>query len=123
MAKEEKYIEALKQELKDQLKENRCYISEDGYDVLSDLIHYYTFKNEEEFQEHIYECVGEKFIYYSDAFDYLQEQNITSFKEAFNEGFGENVCTIATYYLEEEVWDFINHYIDFDVEIELEEEE
>ena len=46
---------------------------------------------------------------------YLRNNNITSFQEAFNEGFGENVCTIASYYLEQEVWGFISEYMDLSI--------
>lgn len=108
-------MDKIKETLKEQLKHNRYYCDEKCYDVISDIIEYYDFENEDEFRDHIYEAIGEAFIYYADAWDYLRNNNITSFQEAFGEGFGENVCTIASYYLEQEVCDFISEYMDLSI--------
>ena len=116
MNKEEK----LKEQLKASLENERYSMSDKCYDVLSDLIEYYTFKNRDEFENNVYEVVGEAFIYYSSAFNYLQEEGITNFECAISEGFGYDVCSIASYYLEEEVFDKINE-LDFDIEDEEEE--
>ena len=115
--------EKLKERLMEQLENNKWDCSEKCYNALDDIINYYDFNNEDEFTENIYDEVGEAFIYYADAFDYIREQWITDFQDAFNEGFGENVCTIATYYLEQEIWDFVNEHLDFDIEEDEEENE
>lgn len=51
--------------------------------------------------ETIYEISGDKFYYYSDGFDYLKEHNIYEFSDAVANGYGRDVCTIATYYYQE----------------------
>ena len=105
-------MDKIKEILEEQLEHNRYCCDEKCYDVISDVINYYDFETEDEFRESIYEATGEAFIYYADAWDYLRNNNIISFQEAFNEGFGENVCSIATYYLEEEIHDFLHEAMD-----------
>lgn len=108
-------MDKIKETLKEQLEHNRYYCDEKCYNVISDIIEYYDFENEDEFRDRIYGASGEAFIYYADAWDYLRYNNITSFQEAFNEGFGENVCSIATYYLEQEIWNFMSEYMDLSI--------
>lgn len=116
MTKQEWLQERLKEELKEQLERNACNCSDECYGVIESIINDYNFTNEDEFKEIIWQEVEECFIYYAAAFDYIRDQWITSFKEAFDEGFGENICTIASYYLEQEVYSFVNDYLDFDIE-------
>ena len=108
-------MDKIKEQLKEQLENNRFRCSEKCYDAISDIIEYYNFDNEDEFTDHIYEEIGEAFIYYADAYEYLQSENITDFKDALNSGFGENVCSIASYYLEEEISSFIYDYMDLSI--------
>lgn len=51
------------------------------------------------------EKVNDYFIYYNDAYDYLQDNNITDFEDAFNNGYTD-ICGIATYYLGAEFWGY-----------------
>lgn len=45
------------------------------------------------------------FTYYSDAWEYLQDENITDFEEAFQEWAVTDICGIACYYAEQRVRD------------------
>lgn len=112
-----------KEYLMEQLERNKYHISDKGYNCLESIINDYEWNNEDEFREHIYEATGEAFIYYSDAFDYLKDQNIFEFEDAFRDGFGYNVCSIATYYLEDEISAFLHDYMDFASLEELGDEE
>lgn len=112
--------ERLKERLKASLENERYSMSDKCYEVLSDLIEYYTFKNRDEFENFVYEEIENAFIYYNSAFNYLQEEGIVNFECAISEGFGYDVCSIASYYLEEEVFDKLNE-LDFDIEDEEEE--
>lgn len=46
----------------------------------------------------VIDAISDYFIYYSDAFDYLQNQDITDFTEAIEYGY-KDICSIATFYL------------------------
>ena len=111
-----------KEYLMEQLESNKYHISDDGYSVIESMIDDYDWEDEDDFRENLYEVSGEQFMYYADAFDYIKEQWITDFKDAFDNGYGENVCSIATYYLEEEINTFLYDYIDFSGLEECEEE-
>lgn len=52
------------------------------------------------------------FTYYSDAWDYLQDNCITDFDEAIKEWGVHDVCGIACYYAREEIWDDVSAYWD-----------
>lgn len=110
--------EQLKERLNEQLEENKYHCSDYCFDAINDLINDYEWKNEDDFRDYIFEEVGETFIYYKDAFNFIVDRWITDFEEAFNVGL-TGICQIASYYLEQEVYGFINEYLDF----ELEEEE
>lgn len=63
------------------------------------------------------------FIYYSDAWDYLQDNQITDFSEAIQEWGATDICAIATYYAREEIENDFNYYWDeYDVDPEDEED-
>ena len=47
--------------------------------------------------------INEAIDCYKDAWDYLRGQNITDFSEAINEWGAKDICSIATFYLEEEL--------------------
>ena len=51
------------------------------------------------------EKVNDYFIYYSDAWEYLQDNDITDFQYAFKWGCTD-ICSIATYYLGAEFWGY-----------------
>lgn len=51
------------------------------------------------------EKVNDYFIYYSDAWEYLQDNDITDFSDAFDNGCTQ-VCEIATFYLMNEFWGY-----------------
>jgi len=61
--------------------------------------------------EAIYEY-SNKFYYYSDGFDYLKEYSIYDFKDAVANGYGEDVCTIATYYYQEGLLNAFNQVVE-----------
>ena len=113
--------ERLKEELKEQLENHKFYCSDYCYDVVNNLINDYDYENEDEFRDYIFEEAGERFIYYKSAFNYIVDRWITDFEEAINIGLTD-VCQIASYYLEEEVSEFISDYLDFDIEEDEEED-
>lgn len=52
------------------------------------------------------------FIYYQDAWDYLQDNNITDFDEAIDEWGAKDVCAIACYYFVEACMRELSEYWD-----------
>ena len=72
------------------------------------------------------ECASEEidsyFTYYDDAWSYLQDNQITDFKEAFYEWNATDVCGIACYYLYEQLSSDVGDYWDYYEEQEDEEE-
>lgn len=63
---------------------------------LDDLI--YEIDNITLDDDKVIELLSDYFMYYSDAFDYLQNNDITDFDEAIEMG-NRDICSIATYYL------------------------
>ena len=59
--------------------------------------------SEEDFEEALREEIDSYFTYYSDAWDYLSDNNITDFGEAIHYGMCYDVCSIACYYAEENI--------------------
>lgn len=53
--------------------------------------------------ENIIDKINEHFVYYDDAWEYLQCSDITDFEEAFDNGITD-ITGIATYYLEQEYY-------------------
>lgn len=94
-------------------------------DILSSVLDRYS-EDEEIDENDVYDAildeVGEYFIYYSDAWDYLQDNAITDFEDAFYEWNTTDVCGIASYYLCEDarryVGDEWSYYEDYEVEDE-----
>ena len=66
-------------------------------------------QNIDELYELSWEEVDREFIYYSDAFNYLMDNNITDFEDAFKEFGATNVCGIAYYYCLNEVNQIISY--------------
>ena len=91
--------------LKELREMSRDGMSDEAINVIDNVIDNY--EKEEDDEEDVYdnlwnEC-DEAFIYYSDAFRYLEDNNITDFSEAINEFGCKNVCSIACYYLMQEL--------------------
>ena len=80
--------------------------------------------NEWDMDDRISEEIDSYMTYYSDAWDYLQDNGITDFSDAIANGC-EDVTSIACYYALEEVRDEVNNYwYDYeDTEEEPEEED
>ena len=51
--------------------------------------------------------IDRSLIYYSDAFNYLMDENITDYEDAINWG-ATNITSIAYYYLTEEISNALN---------------
>lgn len=100
------------EELKDAIERAQCHVSGTaetvlGY-VLDDFSEYEDIEDEIEecdVWDAIYQSVDDYFIYYSDAWDYLQEESITDFTEAIDNVGARDVCAIAYYYLQQEILD------------------
>lgn len=94
---------------REKLEEIQYDYSDEAYEIVCSII------NELEDNENknvdvcdlVWERIDEEFIYYADAFKFLQENHYYDFEDAFKEGFGKNVCTIACYYCEQEVYEIL----------------
>ena len=91
-----------------------------GFDHLYFIFDDYFNENDELEIESIFGEINEKIddyihdqelIYYRECFEYLQNNNITDFKEAFDEGYTD-VEQIATYYFQEDLRDKIIDSLD-----------
>ena len=69
--------------------------------VVEDLIN--ETKDIETMYELVWDYCDNEMIYYSQAFNYLMDNNITDFEESIKEFGCTNVCGIAFYYLYNEV--------------------
>lgn len=65
-----------------------------------------------EFDDMLNEELDSWFTYYEDAWEYLQDNNITDFSDAIHEWGATDICAIAMYYAREEIWDCVNRYWD-----------
>ena len=86
------------------LKDEELYGFES--DIVDNIIDSYDDEEEidyDTFLERLEEELGSYFTYYSDAFDFLQENNITDFNDAIQEWGATDVCAIACYYAREQV--------------------
>ena len=94
------------EDLKDAICNAMSSVSGEAEDVLQRVLDRYDEDDENidesDVYDYVYEEAGDYFIYYSDAFDYLQDNSITDYDDAICEGC-HDVCSIATYYLIEEV--------------------
>lgn len=70
-------------------------------------------KAEFDFENLIFGEIDSSMIYYSDAWSYLQDNNITDFEDAIKEYEAYNITSIACYYLQQEVYELLN-----DMEVE-----
>ena len=77
----------------------------------------------EDIEERINEELDNYFTYYSDAWEYLQDNNITDFEDAFYEWNATDICGIACYYAHEEVMSDLQYYWDEYEVLDIEEEE
>lgn len=59
--------------------------------------------DEYDLRDEVMNEIDSQFIYYDDAWNYLQEQNITDFTDAINEFGCTDLMGIATYYLLQEI--------------------
>lgn len=66
----------------------------------------------EDIEERINEELDNYFTYYSDAWEYLQDNCITDFEDAFYEWNATDICSIACYYAHEEVLSDLQSYWD-----------
>ena len=96
------------EELKDAIENAGCSVSNVAQDVLVYVLD--RFDEDDEIEEDdVYDAIRDEcdsyFTYYSDAWDYLIDNNITDFEDAIRYGGCENVSSIAYYYLEQEIND------------------
>ena len=80
--------------------------------------------DQSDFESRLSEELDSYFTYYSDAWEYLEDNNITDFEDAFYEWNATDICSIACYYAYTEVLDEVNTYWDeYEDSLESEEEE
>lgn len=100
-------VDDLKERLNDLENIAEDVIDDDLDDILSDINALRDRVDDIEYSEELTDALHEEmdraFIYYSDAWDYLQERGITDFEDAFKNGC-TNICSIAYYYLSEEYY-------------------
>lgn len=82
--------------------------SGEALDAVEQVLDYIEHSPDKDPYEIVWEVVGETFIYFNDAFDYLKGSGHYYLKDAFDEGYGENVSSIATYFLEREVFELLS---------------
>ena len=76
-----------------------------------------------DFEDMVMEELDSWFTYYDDAWEFLQDNDITDFSEAFREWNVTDVCGIACYYAREMICADVNDYWnDYELE-ELDEED
>lgn len=85
----------------------RWDFTKDAIDAVDSVLSSLEEDGDADIQDLIWQTLDSSCMYYSDAFNYLQECNIIDFEDAFKQGF-YNLCGIYYYYLEEEVYDLIN---------------
>ena len=80
--------------------------------------------DQETFEERLSEELDSYFTYYDDAWEYLQDNNITDFEDAFYEWNVTGICGIACYYAYHDVIDIVYQYWDeYEDSLESEEDE
>lgn len=84
-------------------------LSAQAYDIIDAVLDYVDEDVHEadyyDLEEAIQQEIDSQFIYYSDAWDYLQDNNITDFTDAINEYGVTDLVGIASYYLMQEIMD------------------
>lgn len=96
----------LYEELKEAISNAQCSVSSVASDVLDNVLDRYEEDDEDIDEWDVWDAIDEEidnyFIYYSDAWDYLQETCTTDFEEAIHEGH-TGICGFACYYLRDEI--------------------
>ena len=95
-----------KEALEAAVKENEFEFSDEAVQAVYDVIDRLAENPEEDVYDLLWEVLDDAFIYYSDAFEYLQKTGNTDFEEPVKEGF-TGVCQIAYYFCEQEALDLI----------------
>lgn len=97
------------------LDEIKHKYSKDAYVATYDMV--YLWQQELDYYEGeliydvyslVYEAIANHFMYHSEAFDYLRDTNTFDFKDAISEGYGDNIVSIATYYIEQEIFGMLH---------------
>lgn len=79
-------------------------LSATAYDIVNNVIDYICEEPEEyDIRDEIMNEIDSQFMYYDDAWNYLQEQNITDFTDAIREFGVTDIMGIASYYLLDEI--------------------
>lgn len=95
-------MEKLRKVLNERLEKVEYGYSDDAFDVVYNMIHDYDNLS----YDNVYDASDSVFTYWSDAFEYLNNQSIPDFKEAIAEGHSR-IESIAWYYLMEEVHELL----------------
>ena len=66
--------------------------------------------DESDFSDYVTQELDSYFTYYDDAWDYLQDNNITDFRDAMYEWNATDICAIAMYYAYTEICDEVSSY-------------
>ena len=94
------------EELVDAIINAQNSVSSEASDVLQYVLDRWDEGDDDISECDVYDAVMEEcdsyFIYYSDAWDYLRDNNITDFFDAVNNGC-DNICSIAYWYLQQEI--------------------
>ena len=94
-----------------------AYAVADNYEDDKDI-------SEDDFYDDLIYEVDSYFTYYSDVWDYLQDNGITDFSEAIDEWQVTDICGFACYSVEQEIRDTLSSEWDsYESEEELEDEE
>lgn len=100
------------EELKDAIEEAQQCASGTAETVLEyvlDRFSEYEYTEDEIDEYEVWDAISEEidsyFTYYSDAWDYLQDNSITDFEDAIRDGGCMDICSIAYYYLDAEIRD------------------
>lgn len=103
-----------KWQFREMLKHAERELSPDAYYALECIFDTLTEEtdeiSEDEITEELYSYID--FTCYSDAWDYLRDNQITDFSDAIQEFGATDVCSIACYYCEQEINAYI--YENFD---------
>ena len=98
------------EELKERIENAQMDVSSQASDVLGYVLDRYDEDDQEIDEDEVYDAISEDcdnyFIYYSDAWNYLEDNCITDFDDAVAEGC-TGVCSIAYYYLRDEIMNIL----------------
>ena len=86
------------------LEEREHVLSQQAYAIIDSVLDYVDeYDDIDELDEEIRHEIDNSIIYYCDAWNYLQENQITDFYEAINEFGLTGVTSIACYYIMDEI--------------------